>query len=156
MATAALTLLVAQFPRCDILCLSMSSSISITPLFSSDFDNLLKIRQKQILLYVLSLCEIELHSVKIDLNTNKYTREVFLIDANFVSAHFSNGKSGSIHSVIDNTKSSAVASVLKVLVQVIDFIDQLPFENLLSDTEDTRNELLQKIEDAKRLTLGIV
>lgn len=122
---------------------------------SKNFKSLESVSQKHFLLYVINLCEIELSCIRIDIKNKIFEYKPFFTGDEFSTIYFSTGFLDIVSNLQEEFKGSYIAKTFEIFSETVSFVDQLPFENLLDITEETRLEILKKIKALRKdIVLG--
>jgi hypothetical protein len=97
------------------------------------------------LLFTLKICKTDLESVVLSVNNQRVIFGSFFFDQEMISFYFTHAHE-KIYEVIDTIEDGKLKQVLEIFAETVNFFDQLPFEHLLDDTRETRDELLKSIE----------
>lgn len=105
-----------------------------------------KISQRLLfLLFTLKICKTDLESVVFSANNQRVMFGSFFFNQEMINYYFTHAHE-KIYEVIDSTENGKLKQVLEIFAETVNFFDQLPFEHLLDDTRETRDELLKRIE----------
>lgn len=119
-----------------------------------NFGKISSKKQAAFLQCIIFLCELELQLIDIDITDKaKLYFDPLILDTKFISKFYSEDLLNTIDELVLSEKNNLVTSVFHILTETIEFLDQLPFENLLSDTYDKQQDLLDEIKKIKNQIL---
>lgn len=82
---------------------------------------------------------------------NEVIFEPFFFVKKFIDLYFKKEVNSHVHNMSKIRVSDIELAALKIFSDTIDFYDQLPFENLLDDTELEKQRLLLEISEIKNI-----
>lgn len=120
-----------------------------------NFSTLSKTEALQLCMFLLALCEIDIITTFINVGKNTVSSKPLFITNVWKDEYFNKGLLRTIHNIIETTTDDYTKKVFEIVSETFDFIDQLPYENLLEDTIEAKNEILLKIKIARNTNIGL-